>query len=125
MCTKSKKPKEAGSPSTPRRGEHTGKFAVFAATAGDSDNPEQYVAIAQLGYLCEGADYTYEYTPLLAFERADGSLLLDVSEVQPWNEPHGGLDTEANTLAVFASCPDAYVYANGLLAEGNRWRAAA
>jgi hypothetical protein len=62
--------------------------------------------------------------PLLAFRRKCGGLLLDVAKLQPWDEPENALDLGMNMLAVFESCPDAYVYANGLLSEGNRWRAA-
>jgi hypothetical protein len=107
-----------------RKGENTGKFAVFFAIADGIANQKTYIGIAELGDLLPDQEWTYEFAPLLAFEKKTGSLLLDVSDLQPWREPEHGLDMGMNTLGVFESCPDAYIYANGLLSEGNRWRAA-
>ena len=105
-----------------RKGEATGKFAVFSSYWGLALEPT--VVIAQLGKLLDDCESTYDFTPLLAFKESSGTLVFNVCDLQPPHEPVDGLDPIMHGLVLFETCPDAYVYANGLLSEGNRWQAA-
>jgi hypothetical protein len=105
-----------------RKGELTGRYAVFFATWPNGKG--EYVAIARLEKLREGCDCTYDFTILLAFDKNGGDLVLDTLHLEPTDEPEGCLCDGMNIIREAESFTDAFIYAHGLLSEGNRWKAA-
>jgi hypothetical protein len=106
-----------------RRRMKSGKYAVFFATWPNGEG--EYVAIARLEKLQPDCDCTYDFTMLLAFDKNGGSLALDPVYLLPTDEPERSLCVGLNTITEPPSFTDAFIYAHGLLSEGNRWRAAA
>jgi hypothetical protein len=105
-----------------RKGELTGRYAVFFATWPNGEG--NYVAVARLEKLQDGCDCTYDFSILLAFDKNGGDLVLDPLHLLPTDEPERSLCVGLNTITEPPTFTDAFIFAHGLLSEGNRWRAA-
>jgi hypothetical protein len=99
-----------------RKGQLTGEYAVFYGT---NDPKARYVVIGLVQDLApkEADGWIYEWEPILAFNTNDGSLLRIFDEFAAERSFSYRIEylCSADMVATFERCPDAYIYAKGLL----------
>ena len=100
---------------------YTGTYIVFEAATESGDSE---IVVAKILRPLSEEEFSYAYDALLAFDRRD-DLRYDPSQLTPIGSDGEACVMLPQMLARFGSFTLAFIFAHGLLAEGNRWKAAA